>query len=305
MMKCVVIGANGYIGFQLTQYLVTQHCDVVALVPSGFNYEHVKKLPIQCIEFSFDNLHQVELFACKNADVLYNMAWVGVNANDRNNTEVQSKNILYNMRVVEFVANHSIKKLIIPGSAAQYACSQRVIDGTGEFAPSDIYAATKNAVYDYLKLLCIQKQIGLIWTLITSIYGPGRDDNNLISYAIKSLLKGERPSFTGLEQQWDYLYIDDLMKALYLLGLKGQCGVVYPIGSGEHSQIREYVEIIRDKINPALPMGIGDKPYKNKVIDNQILDISALKNDTGFKADYTFEEGIQIVIDDFKKRGIE
>ncbi len=304
-MKCVVIGANGYIGFQLTQYLVAQHCDVVALVPFGVDYEHVKKLSVQCIEFSFDNLHQVKLLACKNADVVYNMAWVGVNANDRNKAEVQSLNILYNIRVVEFLANHSIKKLIVPGSAAQYACSQRVIDGTGEFAPSDIYAATKNAVYDYLKLLCTQKQIGLIWTLITSIYGPGRDDNNLISYAIKSLLNGERPSFTGLEQQWDYLYIDDLMKALYLLGLKGHGGLVYPIGSGEHRQMREYVEIIRDSINPAFPLGIGDKPYKNKVIDNQILDVTALKNDTGFKADYSFEEGIRIVIDDFRKRVVE
>lgn len=305
MIKCVVIGANGYIGYQLTKYLLAQHCEVVALVPSGFNYEHVKELPVQCIEFSFDNLHQVELFACRNADVVYNMVWVGVNANDRNNAEVQSSNLLYNIRVVEFVANHSIKKLIVPGSASQYACSQRVIDGTGEFAPSDLYAAAKNAVYEYIKLLSAQKQIGLIWTLITSIYGHGRDDNNLISYAIKSLLKGEHPSFTGLEQQWDYLYIDDLMKALYLLGLKGHVGVVYPIGSGEHRQMREYVEIIRDSINPALPLGIGDKPYKNKVIDNQILNISVLKKDTGFMADYTFEEGIQIVIDEFKKRGIE
>ena len=233
------------------------------------------------------------------------MAWVGVNANDRNNAEVQSLNILYNIRTVEFVANHSIKKLIVPGSASQYACSQRVIDGTGEFAPSDLYAASKSAVYEYVKLLCAQKQIGLIWTLITSIYGPGRDDNNLISYAIKSLLKGEHPSFTGLEQQWDYLYIDDLMKALYLLGLKGHGGVVYPVGSGEHRQMREYVEIVRESINHALPLGIGDKPYKNKVIDNQILDITALKNDTGFKADYTFEEGIRIVIDDFVKRMVE
>ena len=301
-MKCVVIGANGYIGFQLTQYLVTQHCDVVALVPSGFNYEHVKKLPIQCIEFSFDNLHLVEIFACKNADVLYNMAWVGVNANDRNNAEVQSLNILYNIRVVEFVTNHSIKKLIVPGSASQYACSQRVIDGTGEFAPSDVYAAAKNAVYEYLKALSEQRGVSMIWTLITSIYGPGRDDNNLISYAIKSLLNGERPSFTGLEQQWDYLYISDLLKAFYLLGVNGKEGIVYPIGSGKHRQMREYVEIIRDSINPSLPLGIGDKPYKSKVIDNQILDITSLEKDTGFKADYSFEEGIQTVIDDFRNR---
>lgn len=301
-MKCIVIGANGYIGFQLTQYLVMQHCDVVALVPFGFNFEHVKKLPVRCIEFSFDNLHQVELSACQNADVVYNMVWVGVNANDRNRAELQAANMLYNIRVVDFVANHSIKKLIIPGSAAQYACSHRVIDGTGEFAPSDLYAAAKNAVYEYLKMLCTQKQIGLIWTLITSIYGPGRDDNNLISYAIKCLLKGECPSFTRLEQQWDYLYVEDLMKALFLLGVRGKGGKVYPVGSGEHRQMREYVQIIRDSINSKLPLGIGEKPYKNSVIDNQIIDISELIKDTGFQAAWKFEKGIKETIEWFKKQ---
>ena len=29
-------------------------------------------------------------------------------------------------------------------------------------------------------------------------------------------------------------------------------------------------------IDPTLPLGIGDIPYKNKTIDNQILDISEL-----------------------------
>lgn len=304
-MKCIVIGANGFIGYQLTKYLMTQGCEVIALVPLGFKYEHVKALPVQSQEFTFDNLHRVVFPSCVNADVAYNMVWVGVDAQDRNNAELQASNLLYNIRVVDFVSNHFIRKIVVPGSASQFACSQRVIDGTGEYAPSDLYAATKNSVYEYLKLLCTQKQIGLIWTLITSIYGPGRDDNNIISYAIKSLLKGERPSFTGLEQQWDYLYVEDLMKALYLLGINGKGGMIYSVGSGDHREMREYVEIIRDNINSKLPLGIGDKPYKNEVIDNQIMDISALEKDTGFKADYRFEDGIKIVINDFKKKMFE
>ena len=233
---------------------------------------------------------------------MYNMVWAGMNPALRNDVETQVANLLYNVRVIEMMENHQIKKLIIPGSAAQYACSGRIIDGVGECAPSDLYSAAKASVFDYCKVLCKQKGIELVWTLITSIYGPGRDDNNLISYAIKSLLHGERPSFTGLEQQWDYLYIDDLMKALYLLGEKGIGGKVYPIGSGEHRQMREYVQIIRDSINPELPLGIGDKPYKNPVIDNQIMDISELVKDTGFEADWAFDKGIKETIEWFKKQ---
>lgn len=299
-MKCVVIGANGFIGYQLTKYLLAQHCDVVALVPRGFSYEHVKVLLVECHEFILDTIHSESIPICQNADVIYNMIWVGVNANERNNAELQAQNLLHNIHIVEFASNHHINKLIVPGSAAQYACSGRIIDGTGESAPSDLYSAAKSSVHSYCKVLCEQKDIELVWTLITSIYGPGRDDNNLISYTIKTLLRGERPSFTGLEQLWDYLYIDDLMKALYLLGEKGQGGKVYTIGSGKYRQMSEYVRIIRDNINHELPLGIGDKPYKNPVIDNQIMDISELVQDTGFQPDWTYEHGIKMVIEWFR-----
>ena len=114
------------------------------------------------------------------------------------------------------------------------------------------------------------------------------------------MLKGEKPSFTGLEQQWDYLYIDDLIDALVAVGEKGIGGKTYPIGSGENKQIVEYVKIIRDMIDPTLPLGIGDIPYKNKTIDNQILDISELNEDTGFTARYSFESGIRLRIDYYK-----
>lgn len=302
MKKVVVIGANGFIGYQITKYLLAQHCEIVALVPHGFKYDHVSALSVRTIEFRLDAINTMECSLCHGADVLYNMVWAGAHPDERNNAEMQAANIQHNIHIVEFASNHNIRKLIVPGSAAQYACSGRIIDGTGECAPSDLYSAAKASVYDYCKVLCKQKGIELVWTLITSIYGPGRDDNNLISYAIKALLHGERPSFTGLEQQWDYLYMDDLMKALYLIGEKGQGGKVYPIGSGEHRQMREYVQVVRDYINPELPLGIGDKPYKNSVIDNQIMDISELVNDTGFEADWDFDKGIKETIEWFKKQ---
>ena len=92
------------------------------------------------------------------------------------------------------------------------------------------------------------------------------------------------------------------MVALYLLGQKGKGGKMYPVGSGESSTLREYVEIIRDSIDSSLPIGIGDVPYKNSKIDNQVLDISSLKEDTGFEPSISFSEGIQDVINFFKNK---
>ena len=59
--------------------------------------------------------------------------------------------------------------------------------------------------------------------------------------------------------------------------------------------------MLRDMIDTKLPLGIGDYPYKNpNKIDNQVLDISELKKDTGFEAKYSFEQGITKTIEYFK-----
>lgn len=83
------------------------------------------------------------------------------------------------------------------------------------------------------------------WLLIGSVYGPGRNDNNILTYTIKALLNNEKTKFSKLEQMWDYIYIDDLIDALYLVGNYGKPGAVYPVGSGIAIPLREYIEKIK------------------------------------------------------------
>ena len=302
MRKIIVIGANGFIGCHLCLHLAKQGYQVIALVQKGLPYYFLQnKEHIDCVDFSFDTLSELNGSPIlEGADLLYHLAWAGVSTTYKNEALTQAQNILYGIKVLEFAEANNIRRVVVPGSASEYACGVGVINGNNIPAPSDLYSASKIATRYVCQTYARQHNIEFIWATITSIYGPGRNDNNLITYAIKTLLQGEKPSFTGLEQQWDYLYIDDLMSALQAIGEKGIDGKNYPVGSGEHRQMAEYVKILRDKIDPSLPLGIGDLPYKNKTIDNQILDISALKADTGFKPQFTFEQGIELTINYFK-----
>lgn len=302
MQKVIVLGANGFIGTNLCRALSSRGISVLAFVDARFNYDLISEMPhVKCREFSLKTLGQTDTSDLKDADIIYHLAWEGVNAKYKNEAEVQAHNILHGLKVLEFAKNNGIKKVLIPGSAAEVSCGNGVITGKETPAPSDLYSATKVATRYLCQTYARLNGIDLIWTLITSIYGPGRDAGDLISYSIKSLLKGEKPSYTKLEQCWDYIYIDDLVGALIALGERGQGGKVYPIGSGENMQMLNYVNIIKDNINPNANLGIGDLPYKNpNKIDNQVLDITELIHDTGFVPEYCFLRGIIETIDYFK-----
>lgn len=101
---------------------------------------------------------------------------------------------------------------------------------------------------------------------------------------------------------WDYIYIDDLIEALYLLGLHGKPDGVYPIGSGQARPLAEYIRQIQAEIAPDAPLGIGALPYKfGSKPDNSVLDISSLREDTGFAPQVSFEEGIGRTIAYFRE----
>ena len=59
---------------------------------------------------------------------------------------------------------------------------------------------------------------------------------------------GNHISMTAGNQQWDYLYCSDAGRAFYLVGDKCNKNAVYCLGCGEKRPLREYIEIIADKV---------------------------------------------------------
>ncbi|HEX3029607.1 MAG TPA: NAD(P)-dependent oxidoreductase [Clostridia bacterium] len=303
-MKSVFItGAGGFIGRKLAEYLLDCGLDVTVLaLPSEVkSFENNER--IEVIEGDLGNPCEI-LAKLKNRsfDTMYHLAWVGVSTTFKNDISVQSKNINFAFNAMELARNFGCGRVICTGSVSEYAYAGSAVNGLQPPSPGDMYAATKAAVHTYCELLARQYEIGFNWILIPSIYGPGREDNNLITYTINTLLDGKKPSFTKLEQIWDYVYIDDVIKTLYLVGENGIGIKTYVTGYGQSRQLNSYVKIIRDAINPSAELGIGDLPYKTSRVDNAVVDISELQKDTGYMPEVDFETGIKRTIEYFRGR---
>lgn len=78
---------------------------------------------------------------------------------------------------------------------------------------------------------------------------------------------------------------------------RGTDGAVYPLGSGEAKPLRWYLETMRDAIDPAPPLGLGELPYGEGQVMHLEADITALTHDTGFVPKTDFYEGIRKLIE--------
>lgn len=305
MKKVVITGAAGFIGRNLSLYLAERDIEVYAIdleVSQNRILKHARITPLS-VNIS-DKTELSTVMKNVKADTCYHLAWSGVSTDVKNDVGRQVSNISATMTVLEACSEAGCQHVVIPGSASEYAYCGETVDGNNRMAPGDAYAASKAATQVLSQWYAKQLGLNMNWLLIGSIYGPGRNDSNILTYTIKSLLNGDVPNFTKLEQMWDYIYIDDLVNALYCVGMKGKPNAVYPVGSGDARPLAEYIMKVQQEIAPNAILGIGAIPYKNgNKPDNSVLDISALCNDTGYTSKVSFEDGIQKTIQYFKELG--
>ena len=233
-------------------------------------------------------------------DVLYHFAWIGVNPESRKSFEVQKRNISLLLNTLNLAKDLKVAKFILPGSTNEYLYSGGLINSKSIPTPRDDYGSMKVATRYIAKQFCADNEIDFVYAVISGIYSEQRKDSNVITYTIETLLKGEKPSLSKLEQKWDYVHIDDAVEALYLIGEKGKNGAFYAIGHGDNWELSNYVRIIHEKIDSSLPLGIGDIPYSFNEMPSSCVDLSDLKKDTDFVPRIDFETGIEKVIEKLK-----
>lgn len=304
MKRAIITGGTGFIGRHLVSVLYENSIDVIMLVREGSSTIVAPYDGIKVVRYDPQNLESLFEEEFPSDAVFYHLAWEGVDGGQKNAIDIQMNNIYSSVRMMEFAHRIGVNKFIAAGTVAEYVFSENAIDINEKQSPNDIYGACKVASHYILEVLARQLGIDFIWTVLPSTYGSERKGTNILSYTIDSLLAGEVPMYGDLRQMWDFLGVDEVARALYLIGEKGKAGKTYGIGSGEYKTLREYVEIIRDIINPDLELGIGKIPSYSLTAFSSCVNIEELTADTGFIPEVDFETGIKRMIDECRSRKV-
>lgn len=257
MKNVIVTGGNGFIGSSLIKKLVANGIKVVA-VDITFQGERLPESELitkieSCVDASL-----VEKLPVEEYDAFYHLAWKGVNGADKANPSVQLANIQMAIDCADICKKLNVKKYLCAGTVAENATfSLPNLEKTSE---GMMYGVAKHACRLILEDYC--KNIGqqFVWMQFSNIYGVGNKTGNLVSYTLGELMTGNEATFGPALQPYDFIYVDDLIEAVYRLGEKETNKAFYYIGSGSPRQLKEYLLRIGELAGYADKIGIGIRP---------------------------------------------
>jgi len=308
MHKIALTGATSMLGLALIRQCIQNNIKVIAFVRSDSS--RISRLPasdlLKVVDCNLDALAEFELDKKEQEDteVFYHFGWSHTDKQGRLDCDKQLKNLYHTLVAVRLAKRIGCRKFIGAGSQAEYGRSLITLTSSTPVNPENAYGISKYAAGKFARTECEKLGLDYVWVRILSVYGIHDNDNTLISNFIFNC-KENRPMRLGsCTHVWDYLYEDDAGKAFFVIGGKGLNGKIYCLGSGSGRPLREYLEIIKNMINPTYIPQYGEIPCGENSIRHLCADISELTNDTGWKPEVSFEEGSRRMVENYMGKNI-
>jgi nucleoside-diphosphate-sugar epimerase len=136
-----------------------------------------------------------------------------------------------------------------------------------------------------------------------NIFGPGQRDEFLIPAIVRQSLDPavEVIEVADLEPRRDYLYLDDLARAILATLASTRTHAVYNIGSGRSNSVEQVIQTVQTAAGTQKPYRAHGQRRPEEVMDT-VADISRVRYDLGWEPLIPFAEGIRRVVAAYRQK---
>jgi nucleoside-diphosphate-sugar epimerase len=289
--RAVVSGANGFVGHAVIKELLKRGVQVDALVHHETRMLEDER--VRYIPFNLADPDAVKACITEPPDVFFAFAWAGSAGTARCDYRLQFENAVRTADCVRLAKEIGCRSFIGAGSITEMETHMAVAAQGNRPGMPYIYGSAKSAAHEACKCLSAELELDFLWACITNAYGPGEHSPRFINTTLRKLISGEKLSFTAATQNYDFVYIDDIARAFYLIAERGRPFCEYLIGSGGAQPLRNYIEEIRNTLAPGRDLLFGDIPFTGVNLPLSMFSVAEIQRDTGFAPEISFDEGIK------------
>ncbi len=251
--RVLVTGGTGFIGSHLTKALIDQGHDVAVIHRSSSDFGRIQNV-LDKIQLYPADLRDTEVVAKIiedfNPEAIFHLAtYYAVNHKSQDIVKMVDTNVLGTINLLEAARQFGVTLFVNTSSCFVYQPSQQAVTEESPVGAINLYALTKLQAEDACSFYAKEYGQRCVTLRLFSPYGPSDHQRRLIPYIIKTFLNKERPQMTTGKQQWDFVYVTDIVDAYLkvLAALDLPSGhVIFNIGSGEATSVYNIGEELKE-----------------------------------------------------------
>ena len=296
--KFYVAGNTGLVGSAIVRMLKKKRFYNIISSPSSH-----WDLTVQSRVEQFFRINQPEYVFLAAAKV------GGIGANSESPAHFIYDNLMIQTNIIDCAYRYGAKKLIFLGSSCIYPkfANQPIKEEelmTGALEPSnDAYATAKIAGIKMCQAYRQQYGFNAISVMPTNLYGPNDNYDLEKSHVLPAMIRKFHEAEDKVNLWGDgsarreFLHVDDLAEALYLLLNQYNEASPINVGTGEDVTIKELAETVGSVVGNKEIEWDTSKPNGTP---RKVLDVSKIKS-MGWKPTISLREGIESTYQDYIK----
>jgi UDP-glucose 4-epimerase len=305
----LVVGGMGFIGGRLSSTLASAGARVTIVTPSRQKHQDAAlDLEAQGVRVVEGDIRDRQAMnACvRHHDVVFNLAGqsgaVRSMEEPWDDLDVNGRGML---TLVEAVRRENPgARVVFAGSRLEYgSVGSDPVAETHATDPLCVHAIHKLVAEQYLRLYARLYNISYAVARITNPYGPGqprsRTAYGVVNRMIHLALSGEvLPIYGDGRQRRDYIYIEDVVDALMLLGDVDRAAAatqsVYNVGTGVGTPLVDMAKAIAHAAGAGRLEFVDWPPLAEQIETGDfVADISRIRNELGWRPAVSIEEGLR------------
>ena len=249
-----IFGASGFIGANLTNYILNYRKDCYAISHNPRNAWRLKLLNVpynNILYCDIGNKVSVDnLFENYKPKSIFNLSAYGAYTKQNNVNLIYQTNLIGTLNILENCTN--VRVYIHAGSSSEYGLNSKCPDEKDRLEPNSHYALSKVSTSYLLEYYAKFKNLLCANLRLYSIYGPWEEPDRLVPRLIEQGFNNAYPPLVNPNTTRDFVYIDDCIEAFLDAAnniTKNNSGVSINIGTGKKTTLSEIVEEVKKIFN--------------------------------------------------------
>lgn len=302
MKKAIITGATGLVGMAVAKHFASLGVETLCLGRQVLSPEDICNnfgagsiylcLAMEDIAFLADRLDLMD-WSPGSECVFINFAWRGSEKLTDGSFKDQLSNAVHAAEAVRAAKRLGCIKFVNAGSLEETFVEQYLAGGNDQpyRSPQTDYALAKLAARDMCNMVAYIEKIDYVHTRLSVPLATDLSRGTYVAATLKKIAGRMSYEAPSNKQLFDIVLLDDVVRAYYLIGVKGKNKSDYFIGTSRPATLAQHFASFEHMIKNQHAEAAG----LVAAADAELFSTAAIRQDTGFVASTRLQEIIKKV----------